>query len=220
MIFAYPEYIKTRIRTQDSVIFIDESNTKNIIYPEDGVKNTTENKEQIVQGIKADKMTKFDSLSIISLPDSILGDTIPFIVSNDPLTSSRIDRWRFSYEYYIKNYNCLEKTFGGGFDYLKAFGSTFFNDPDHMDYPHNTLISSVLYSGILGGIIYLIFIIQSLRLYFKFRKYNFEFFLFYLVTFFFVFFSSNSHFELPLFTFLSLIPFLVNYLAEKGKTDS
>ena len=148
-------------------------------------------------------------------------DTLLAPMSIDGLMSNRITRWRFALIYYFNDYNVTEKLFGGGFDYIPAYGQEFFDDPNHMDYPHNTIISAFLYSGIVGGIIYIVFLLQSFYYYFKYRKYHMMFLIFYLLTFYYVFFSSNSHFELPLFTFLSIIPFFTRYIVKKEQiTDS
>ncbi len=233
VIFTYPEYKKVKISSQDSTKFVEaesyEQKQKFIdtlsnkilakVTKTPPAANQIGEHFQMIsnQNLQLNILSKFLSLSYSQKEQNNLNDTLEIVRSSDQLVAGRVDRWRFAFEYFNKKYDGFEKIFGGGFDYLQAYGLTFFNDPDHMDYPHNTLISSVLYSGILGGIIYLAFLFQSFYYYFKYRKYHFIFLVFYLLTFFYVFFSSNSHFELPLFTFLSIIPFYTHYIALKEK---
>jgi len=208
VIFAYPQIVKNLGKSTTSV----SPNTKNKYYGRNYLPGNI-------------GLIHFDNLLNYTLPKIINSltrkenhdaDSLYITPSKNALAGGRIDRWRFAYLYF-KQYSIPEKLFGGGFDYLRAYSIAFFDDPDHIDYPHNTLISSFLYSGILGGIIYLIFLIISFYYGFKYWKYHRMFMIFYIITFFFVFFSSNSHFELPLFTFLSIIPFFTKFIVEKQR---
>jgi len=131
------------------------------------------------------------------------------------LLDDRLKRWLFALDIYLNDFTVLQKFIGRGFDYIPAYGNAFFNDSGRTDYPHNPLLSTLLYSGITGLTIYLLFLIQSLILYFRFIRYHLIFFVFYILTIFYVFFSCNSHFDLPIFTFLSIIPFITRYIVKK-----
>jgi len=72
--------------------------------------------------------------------------------------SSRIDRWQFAWQIFSKEYNWLKKIIGGGFVHLNWYGFYFSGDKTASDYPHNPFLSILLYSGILGLIIYIFFI--------------------------------------------------------------
>ena len=90
--------------------------------------------------------------------------------------------------------------------YGKKFGEAKY------DWPHNPVISSFLYSGIIGGILFICFLIMVIANYIIYLKRHLFFFISFIITFFFVFFSDTSLFNTPLFTLLCLIPFLTKYL--------
>ena len=144
---------------------------------------------------------------IDQLPDSVIHkyysqDTINYF------TSSRTDRWRYALELWQTRYDTKQKIFGQGYKYLEWYGEKFYDNPKRYDFPHNPIISSFLYSGIIGGIVYIIFLIMSLWLYWKRRKELGIFFIMYLCCMFFCMFSGSSHFSFPLFAFLSFMPFV------------
>ncbi len=144
------------------------------------------------------------------LPDSVIhrffvkegADTVNY------LTRTRTDRWRYARELWQTRYNTKQKIFGQGFKYLEWYGEKFWNNPKRYDFPHNPIISSFLYSGIIGGVVYIIFLIMSLWLYWKKRQQLGIFFIMYLCCMFFCMFSGSSHFSFPLFAFLSFLPFV------------
>ena len=141
------------------------------------------------------------------LPDSVIHkyysqDTINYF------TASRTDRWRYALELWQTRYDTKQKIFGQGFKYLEWYGERFWGNPNRHDFPHNPIISSFLYSGIIGGIVYIIFLIISLWLFWKRRKELGIFFIMYLCCMFFCMFSGSSHFSFPLFAFLTFLPFV------------
>lgn len=140
------------------------------------------------------------------LPDSVIHkyyskDTINY------LTRQRVNRWRYALELWQTRYDTKQKIFGQGFKYLEWYGEKFYGNPKRYDFPHNPIISSFLYSGITGGVVYIIFLIMSLWLYWKKRQQLGIFFIMYLCCMFFCMFSGSSHFSFPLFAFLSFLPF-------------
>lgn len=151
---------------------------------------------------------------------SITSSVYAYSNKDDQLFSTRFVRWQYAYEIWQTKYNWCHKLFGHGFDYLEWFGEKFHNDPKRYDYPHNPIISAFLYSGIIGGLFYIYFLGMVFWYYWKYRKHHMVFLLMYLVTFFFMMFSGNSHFSVPIFTFLSLIPFLTKYYIESGKINT
>ncbi len=124
------------------------------------------------------------------------------------LLSERINRWKYAKELWSTEYNWSNKLFGKGFDYLENFGQKFYPDEDRIDYPHNPIISAFLYSGLIGGFFYIYFLALSFWYYWKYRKHHMLFFILFLITFVFVFISSDSHFNVPIFAILSLVPFV------------
>jgi hypothetical protein len=132
----------------------------------------------------------------------------------EDLSIERIGRYNYAWNLFV-NFSILKKIFGNGFNYLEEYGLKFHGNPQRLDYPHNPIISSFLYSGIIGGLFYIYFLIMVFWNYWKYRKHHMVFFIMYLVTFFFMMFSGNSHFSVPIFTFLSLIPFLTKYYIDR-----
>ncbi len=155
----------------------------------------------------------------------IANDTLEKRISDEYIKSleknkfsgGRTARWYYGWVIF-KDYPWFKKLFGGGFEYMEMFGKKF--GRVKYDYPHNPIISAFLYSGIIGGVCYICFLILSFWYYWKFREHHMIFFIMYLVTFFFVFFSSDSHFDTPIFAFLSIIPFFTRYLVTKEMNKS
>lgn len=139
----------------------------------------------------------------------------------EKLLSERTVRWKYAFEIWTSEYSWFNKFFGKGFDYLELFGHKFYPDEDRVDYPHNPIISAFLYSGLIGGFFYIYFLALSFWYYWKYRKHHMLFFILFLVTFVFVSISSNSHFNVPIFAMLSLVPFITRSIAiEKVKGRS
>ncbi len=105
----------------------------------------------------------------------------------------------------IGNFTPFQFFFGNGFNYLGKMSFT-----EEEDYPHNPVLSAVLYGGIFSGITIVLFIFRSFFLYIKnFRNELFFSFLF-LLTFSFAVISSNSIFSLRLFLVQIVIGYLIN----------
>jgi lipopolysaccharide/colanic/teichoic acid biosynthesis glycosyltransferase len=120
------------------------------------------------------------------------------------------EKWKFAWNLFYQQH-WLKQLFGFGFKYLSQFGQHFFNDPARLDYPHNPILSAMLYSGIIGAIFALLFLIISVHysiIYFK--KYPL-FSLMLWISLFFVFFSGNSLFSVPIFLFLFSFSFLIRH---------
>ena len=118
-------------------------------------------------------------------------------------------RWQFAWMIFMKEFSFGEKMFGGGFNFLNWFGNYFFSDKTKSDYPHNPLLSILLYSGIIGLIIYLIFLGKIFIIILKYYQQYFLISLFFLITFFFSFFSSGSPFDPPILGFFSILIILI-----------
>ena len=133
-------------------------------------------------------------------------------LGEDKFKGGRTARWYYAWVIF-KHYPLHKKLFGGGFDYLEMFGKEF--GEAKYDYPHNPFISAFLYSGIIGGLLYILFMIMVFYYYLKYWKYHIFFFISFLVVFFFSFVSANTHLSVPVFAFFSFIPFLTRHLVEK-----
>jgi hypothetical protein len=124
---------------------------------------------------------------------------------------SRTDRWKYSIELFMSN-TLKQKIFGGGFDYLELFGKKFMEGK--YDYPHNPFLDAFLYSGIIGGLIYIWYIIMVIYYYFKYYMKHQFFFYCFLIAFIFTFVSGATQFSVPVFSILCIIPFLNKYIIE------
>jgi hypothetical protein len=173
-------------------------------------------KANTILDIKDIELTSNDTLKRNPFVDQLnVDDQIKTKGNNENnLTDQRSDRYKFALEIWQTKFNWKQKLFGGGFDYLTWYGMEFYDNSSRNDYPHSPVISSFLYSGIIGGLFYLYFLLLVFYYYWKFRKYHFIFLIIYPIVFFFCMISGNSHFSVPLFIFLSCIPFYSKYRNE------
>ncbi len=131
-------------------------------------------------------------------------------LSSLPENIYQFEKWDFAITYF-QNQSTVDKIFGGGFGYLEVFGQEFYGNNKHLDYPHNPVLSGLLYSGVLGAIFILFFLFVSFYysvLYFK-NHPLFSMMLF--VSTMFIFFSGNSLFSVPIFLFLFSLSFLIRH---------
>lgn len=157
------------------------------------------------------------------MPEAYINGKTSFdttLTLNSDLTYTRLERWRYAWELWQTRYSTKQKIFGHGFDYLEWYGEKFYGNPKRYDFPHNPIISSFLYSGIIGGVVYILFLIMSLWLYWKKKRTLGIFFIMYLCCMFFCMFSGSSHFSFPLFAFLSFLPFVENGNASLCPTNN
>jgi hypothetical protein len=122
----------------------------------------------------------------------------------------RLIRWKFAMQIFAKEYNLSQKLFGYGFRFLNWYGYYFLKDKTKSDWPHNPFLSILLYSGIFGLLIFCFFIYKVLYLYLKYRKEYPLLFIFFLITFFFSFFSGGSPFDPPIMGFFVILPFFIH----------
>ena len=136
------------------------------------------------------------------------------VIQTDKMSSLFYDdrriRWQFAWQIFKKEYNWKQKIFGGGFNFLNWYGYYFLKDKTLSDYPHNPLLSILLYSGLVGLMLYSFLLYKVFYYYFKYLKEFYLFFIFFLITFFFSFFSGGSPFDPPIMGFFILLPFLLH----------
>ncbi len=140
--------------------------------------------------------------------ENVVGDKVS--MEKNISYRARLIRMKYAFEIWHEKYNPRQKMIGNGFNYMKWYGEKFWQDKS-IDYPHNVIISSILYSGMLGGIIYIGFLIMAFIYFFRYFSMHHSFLFMFLAWFIFLMFSGNSHFSVPIFTFLSLVPFLSHY---------
>jgi hypothetical protein len=127
----------------------------------------------------------------------------------------RIAHWQFATQIFLKEYNLKQKIFGRGFNHLNWFGSYFFKNKTLSDWPHNPFLSVLLYSGLFGLLIYCFFLYKTFDYYLKyFREYSLLF-IFFLISFFFSFFSGGSPFDPPIMGFFIILPFFIHTVHKK-----
>jgi hypothetical protein len=134
-------------------------------------------------------------------------------VSGD-FASDRILRWNFAWQIFTSEYSWSKKIFGGGFNFLNWYGFYFYNDKAKNDYPHNPLLAILLYSGVLGLCLYLILLSKVFYYFWKYVKGNEILYIFFIITFFFSFFSSGTPFDPPLMGFFVILSFLMRDIYE------
>ena len=67
---------------------------------------------------------------------------------------------------------------GGGFNFLSWYGYYFLKDKTKSDWPHNPFISILLYSGIIGLILYIYLLYKVLLLFKVFEGILYSFYFF------------------------------------------
>jgi hypothetical protein len=132
----------------------------------------------------------------------------------------RFTHWQFSAKLFLKEYNWKQKIIGNGFDHLNWFGYYFLKDRTLSDWPHNPFLSVLLYSGIIGLSIYFFFLYKVFYYYLKYIKEYPLIFIFFIICFFFSFFSGGSPFDPPVMGFFVLLPFLIHYIHKVNRIVS
>jgi hypothetical protein len=133
----------------------------------------------------------------------------------NPFVDERILRWKFALKIYSVEYNWKQKLFGSGFKFLNWYGYYFDNDKSVSDYPHNPFLSVLLYSGIIGFLIYCFFMYKVFLYYIRYRKEYPLLITFFLITFFFTFFSGGSPFDPPIMGFFVILPFFIHSIHKR-----
>ncbi|MGD9994161.1 MAG: sugar transferase [Salinivirgaceae bacterium] len=120
------------------------------------------------------------------------------------------DKWSYALDLFNQR-STAEKLLGDGFDYLSEYGLQFNQDAALTDYPHNPVLSALLYSGVVGAVFILFFILVALYyggIYF--RKYPLYSMMLY-TSMLFILFSGNSLFSVPIFLFLFSLSFMIRH---------
>jgi len=121
-----------------------------------------------------------------------------------------LDKWQFAIKIY-RQQSFVHKLFGNGFFYLELFGQQFEEEQSTYGYPHNPILSALLYSGLIGALFVFVFLLISFYyaiIYFN-RYPLFSMMLF--VSLLFVLFSGNSIFSVPVFLFLFSLSFIIRH---------
>jgi O-antigen ligase len=132
---------------------------------------------------------------------------------------SRTVRWQFALQIFTKEFNWTQKIFGGGFNFLNWYGDVFLNNNKLSDYPHNPLLTILLYSGIIGLCLYVSMLFLTFKYYIKYFNEYYIFFIIFIVTFFFSFFSAGSPFDPPIMGFFMILPFFIHHVAKRESKE-
>lgn len=169
-------------------------------------------------------LPKFNQDYIRNLSSSLIKEDTVYLPYNahieidtisNQLSESRIVRWNFAIQIFVKEYNWKQKIVGNGFDFLNWYGNYFLKDKTKCDWPHNPFLSILLYSGIIGLLLYLFLIYKVFYYYIRnVKEYPIPFFLF-LISLFFSFFSGGSPFDPPIMGFFMMLPFFIHYVHQK-----
>jgi len=137
-----------------------------------------------------------------------------------PFNDDRLAHGQFALQVFSKEFSWKQKLFGGGFNFLNWYGLYFMKDKTASDWPHNPFLSILLYSGIIGLLIYCFFIYKVFYYYLKYKKEYPLLFIFFLITFFFTFFSGGSPFDPPIMGFFVMLPFFIHSIHKKEMEES
>lgn len=142
--------------------------------------------------------------------------------TDESLLESRMVRWNYAFEIWKLKYTFRNKLFGHGFHFIEWYGKKF--NPNSVaesyDWPHNPFISILLYSGVLGLTAYIVLLIRTVQLYIKYMKKYGIFFIGFILTFFFSFFSGSNPFDPPIMGFFILMPFFIHSINRNANSSS
>jgi hypothetical protein len=124
-----------------------------------------------------------------------------------PLTSSRQKLWDLGKEIY-HDYSISKKILGNGF----AFFEIFKNETTQFLYPHHLFLSVLLFSGIIGLIIYIAILSLASMIYLYHLKKLEVLFVLFIFNFTFGFFSFTDFFGATFYSILIILPLLYAYL--------
>lgn len=129
----------------------------------------------------------------------------------EDLTETRRSKWGEAADIYLYEYSPLYKITGKGFRYLQDFQNT----NREYNHPHFQLLSILLYSGIIGCLIYIAFIVYIFVLYFKYLKPLSDYFFLFVINLLFGIFSFTDAIGATFFIFTLMIPLAYHYFTKK-----
>jgi hypothetical protein len=231
VIFAFPQFTNISEAKRASV-----GGTGNTTLPEDSSLINYDRSGTLGSDYKAILLTVNPINSLSGIPFTSAGDPIRNLAlrlfpedttylsykSNlrvDPISNKfgedRILRWKFAWQIFNVEYSWKQRFFGGGFSFLNWYGFYFLHNKTKSDWPHNPFISILLYSGIVGLLFYCFFLCKVFYYYIRYRKKYPLVFIFFLITFFFSFFSAGSPFDPPMMGFFVMLPFIIHTVYKK-----
>lgn len=157
-------------------------------------------------------ITDFSLVNLTQTQFQLGSNKSDIVTKKESRFSDRTARWSYAIELWKTKYKWYNRLFGHGFDYLEWYGTKFISKEKEktFDWPHNPFIAILLYSGILGLSMYLWLLYKTIFLYIKYIKRYSIFFIGFLLTFFFSFFSGSHPFDPPIMGFFILLPFFLH----------
>ncbi len=134
---------------------------------------------------------------------------------NSSLAVPRIERWKYAWSIYTTRYSVWNKLFGNGFTYMSMFGNRFLKGKSDLDWPHNPVLSTLLYSGIAGVMFYVYFLGVTIFLYWKYFRQFWPIALCFAISLFFAIFSGNNSLDPPIMGIFMMFPYLINHIYRK-----
>lgn len=119
------------------------------------------------------------------------------IRQSDELTGSRLPRFEFAWVRFMDEYSIPQILFGNGFSYLEDMGAAFDTSVGY-DYPHNFLLSALLYGGLSQTLVLCALIGGALKYYTRNRNEFGPFLIMFVFSLFFGLSSSNSIYNVEL----------------------
>jgi len=134
-----------------------------------------------------------------------------FLTLTDPdqAFDERTERWTYTAEV-LSQSSLAQLVFGQGFDYLSRFASVF-QTRGGEDYPHNPILSTALYSGVIGAFWALLLLIVAAVKFCKCLYLDSYFASIYFASLWFVIPSFNTLFSGKFLLLLLLIPWMVEF---------
>ena len=128
------------------------------------------------------------------------------------VTASRQDLWNLGKNIYAE-YTVPHKIFGNGF----SFFNTFKQKTERFLYPHHLFLSILLFSGVIGLIIYIAVLLWASIIYLYYLKKLGVFFVLFVFNFIFGFFSFTDFFGATFYALLLIFPLLYRNLHKSEK---
>ena len=190
-----------------------KNDQSSLVFP---INSQTDHSEFYITDISLVNLSQ-PQYNTLPLTEKTESETIMEKVGKNSTFSDRTSRWLYANELWMSEYKWYNKLIGHGHDYLLWYGKKFnYNVPD---WPHNPFISILLYSGVIGLLLYFWLLFKVVSLYLKYRKqYGIAFFGF-LITFFFSFFSGGHPFDPPIMGFFIMLPFLIHSIHKRDKEN-
>jgi len=154
-------------------------------------------------------LSKIEIIQLINKNTTVEGKIYRRVSSVKQFQSAihpRIERYLFTEEL-LENSLLMQIIFGNGFEYLREFGQRRGSGSGE-SYPHNIVLSALLYGGIINVLLFLIYLIQTMHLYLKKIRYLDFYFFCFIIFLLSSMISGNTFFSLRRLCLLSILPFL------------